>query len=86
MRTLGLYLVIIGISSFVLMLFDVEFRIFTWMDVWGDLGGLFIRLALIIFGLVLMFRKPKSPYEQFRELREIEEIEQERKKHSEKES
>ncbi len=66
MRGIGLVLVVLGVGSLVLPFFGYQFGLVDWIDNWGVLIGLGIRLVAIILGLGLIF----FPEENEDELRE----------------
>jgi uncharacterized membrane protein YeaQ/YmgE (transglycosylase-associated protein family) len=55
MRSLGFFLIIMGIGSFVLHSMDREFRLLQWVDNWGATTGNVIRIAAAVIGAVLVF-------------------------------
>jgi hypothetical protein len=81
MRTIGFYLLLMGLSSFIVMAFNTEFRVFSWMDQWGSLSGIAIRLGIIFVGIIFASLKPKRIEDRYPELREIHELEL-KKEHS----
>lgn len=55
MKTIGGWLVIFGLGSFVLGLIGYEFTLMMWVDNWGSAVGWIIRGAMIVIGSVLWF-------------------------------
>jgi len=60
MAELGKWLVIIGIGSFALNFFGMEFKLLMWIDSWGVSTGYLIRAAFIMVGAVLFCLGMKS--------------------------
>lgn len=56
MGKIGLYLMIFGIGSFLLNLAGREFVILMWIDMFGPLIGMAIRIAMIVGGALLFFK------------------------------
>lgn len=54
MKSLGVFLVLMGAGSFVLNQLGMEFLLLGWIDLWGAAVGIAIRIALIVLGVVLM--------------------------------
>ncbi|PTX63004.1 hypothetical protein C8N46_102405 [Kordia periserrulae] len=55
MKQIGMYLAIFGIGSIVLYFFDMQFKILTWIDEWGETTGWAIRIGMIVLGAILFF-------------------------------
>jgi hypothetical protein len=53
MKSIGGWLFIFGAGSFLLHLFDMEFRLLSWIDNWGATTGIAIRVGLIVVGAAL---------------------------------
>lgn len=53
--TLGFLLFVFGVLALVLSLVGVKLAILVWIDHWGLLGGLMIRFAMIIGGLLMVY-------------------------------
>ncbi|MEB2782828.1 hypothetical protein U3A58_20775 [Algoriphagus sp. C2-6-M1] len=51
----GLLLAAMGILSMVLALFNYNFRLLSWVDIWGNGMGWVIRILLIGIGGALFF-------------------------------
>ena len=51
----GLLLAALGIMSIVLSLFNYNIRLLSWIDIWGNTTGWFIRILLIVGGGALFF-------------------------------
>lgn len=60
MKKIGSYLVIAGVISIILNLFNYNLRILLWIDTWGLTTAWFIRTGIILLGLVLFFAGPKN--------------------------
>ena len=54
MGQFGIWIIILGVGSFVLNLIGVEFRLLMWVDLWGPGIGTAIRLGLIALGVLLV--------------------------------
>lgn len=52
---LGFILFISGFLSLVLMLVGVKLAPLLWIDAWGGLPGLIIRLAMILTGILMVY-------------------------------
>lgn len=63
MRELGKYLAIIGLGSFAIGAFGLEFKLLMWIDAWGPLVGNSIRVALIVIGASMFFLGSNSEEE-----------------------
>lgn len=53
-------MIVFGIGSGILSLFDYEIEMLMWIDNWGDGVAWFIRSALILVGLALMSTAQKG--------------------------
>ncbi len=53
MKSLGFWLFVFGVGSFVLNQFGREFRLLSWIDNWGPSTGMAIRVGLIVIGAAL---------------------------------
>jgi len=53
MKSIGGWLVILGLGSFLLQRFGYEFRLLSWVDNWGPTVGLAIRLGCVVAGIAL---------------------------------
>ncbi|MBS9461948.1 hypothetical protein KIM67_05960 [Flagellimonas sp. 389] len=51
----GLILVVMGIASMVLSIFNYNIRLLAWVDLWGITMGWIIRILLIAGGAALFF-------------------------------
>jgi len=56
MASLGWYLVIAGVGSGLMTLFNYEFSLLIWIDTWGGGFAWLIRGAFILIGLALVQR------------------------------
>lgn len=64
MKSLGSFLFIFGAGSFLLHLFNMEFRLLSWVDNWGPATGNGIRIGMIVVGAALwFFGKPSEEAE-----------------------
>ncbi|UUO05761.1 hypothetical protein M4951_20610 [Blastopirellula sp. J2-11] len=54
MGGLGGTLVMLGAGSFLLNMVGMEFILLSWVDMWGPLPGIGIRLGAIALGVVMM--------------------------------
>lgn len=64
MRQFGVYFIIAGIGSILLSLFDMNFRLLMWIDMWGEAIGWAIRIGFIAIGAaILMFAHPEDEYD-----------------------
>lgn len=54
MMRIGTLLIVFGAGSFLLGLFNYEFRLLSWVDNWGPAAGNVIRVGLIALGAVLL--------------------------------
>jgi uncharacterized Tic20 family protein len=50
----GFVFIIIGMLSFILMFVGVQLSFLTWLDAFGRLTGLLIRLVFIISGFIII--------------------------------
>jgi len=55
MRKIGLYIAIFGLASIILPYFNLQLRILTWVDNWGETVSWGIKIGLIVLGAVLFF-------------------------------
>jgi hypothetical protein len=53
MKSLGGWLFIFGAGSFLLHVFNMEFRLLSWVDNWGPTTGIAIRVGLMVVGAAL---------------------------------
>lgn len=61
MRQFGLLLVVLGLVSIGLQVFNMNVRYLIWVDNWGTNVGWGIRAGLVVLGAILMVAgKPKS--------------------------
>jgi hypothetical protein len=60
MKSLGMWLAIIGAGSFLLNLIGFEFSLLAWIDNWGTGTGVGIRIGLIVVGGALFFLGSKK--------------------------
>lgn len=64
MRTLGIYIAIIGILSIGLHFLDMNFIFLKWINQWGETNGWLIRGGITVLGVMLYFvgsRKEPAP-------------------------
>jgi hypothetical protein len=54
MRAIGVLLLILGVGSFLLRKFNMEFMLFNWVDKWGTQNGNYIRIGAAVLGLLLI--------------------------------
>ena len=54
MKGFGIFLIIMGLGSFVLNMMGREFALLAWIDTWGATPGIAIRLGLAALGVVLI--------------------------------
>jgi hypothetical protein len=54
MKTIGVLLVILGVGSFFLHQFNMEFLFFNWIDNWGTQSGNYIRIGSAVLGILLI--------------------------------
>jgi len=50
----GMTFIIMGLGSFLLNMFGVEFALLMWVDNWGPTAGTAIRLGFTAIGVVMM--------------------------------
>lgn len=55
MKKAGIYIVIFGIASIILPLFDLQLKLLMWVDNWGETVSWAIKIGLIVIGAVLFF-------------------------------
>jgi hypothetical protein len=60
LRSIAGFVVIAGVISSVLALFDYELRILMWIDLWGTGVGWAIRAGLVVVGAGLFFLLPSG--------------------------
>jgi hypothetical protein len=53
MKSLGMWMVILSLGSFVLRMMGMDFILISWMDNWGDAMGTGLRLGAAAVGAVL---------------------------------
>lgn len=65
MKSLGGLLFLLGVGTFVLNYFNMQFKVLSWIDTWGPQVSLGIRVGLIVVGAALWFmgRKKAVPAE-----------------------
>lgn len=63
-RSFAGFLVFAGLMSIVLNLVGYNLRILMWIDLWGDVVGWLIRVALVVGGGVLFFVLPSEAAKQ----------------------
>ena len=64
MRQFGFYFILAGIGSIILSLFDMNFRLLMWVDMWGEGVAWAIRIGFIAIGVaILMFAHPEDDYD-----------------------
>ncbi len=54
-RFIGFFLFIFGMLSFVFLLTGINFTFLTWVDSFGGLTGLIIRICMICLGLLISY-------------------------------
>jgi hypothetical protein len=55
MQGLGGFLVLMGAGSFVLQFMNMEFTLLSWVDNWGPVVGICIRIGFILVGAIIWF-------------------------------
>jgi len=55
MKSIGTTLLILGVGTIVLNFAGFEFRVLSWIDMWGETVGWAIRAAIIVAGAVVFF-------------------------------
>ena len=50
MRSLGMLMIVLGVGSTVMYFANMEFRLLTWIDNWGQGIGWAIRGGLVVVG------------------------------------
>lgn len=63
MKTLGMWMAILGAGSFVLNMMGREFTLISWIDNWGPTVGISIRVAMVVVGAILFFMGMKQEKE-----------------------
>lgn len=53
MKSIGGWLIVLGLGSFVLQWLGYDFRLLSWVDNWGSTIGLVIRLSCVVVGIAL---------------------------------
>lgn len=53
MKSLGMWMVILGLGSFLLSFANMDFILVSWMDNWGASTGVVLRIALAVVGAIL---------------------------------
>ncbi len=53
MRSIGSFLVIMGVGSIALHFFNYEFKLLMWIENWGPTVGWVIRGAMIVVGGII---------------------------------
>lgn len=54
MGSWGVWLIIMGAGSFLLNMIGMEFILLSWVDMWGPIPGIAIRLGVIGLGVVML--------------------------------
>ncbi len=60
MKTLGMWMAILGAGSFVLNMMGREFVLISWIDNWGTTVGTGIRIGMVVIGVVLFLAGMKQ--------------------------
>ena len=60
MKTIGMWMAILGGGSFLLNMMGREFVLISWIDNWGPDVGIGIRIAMIVVGAGLFFAGMKQ--------------------------
>lgn len=60
MKRFGLFLLVLGLGSIALHFANMEFRLLTWIEMWGATVAWVIRGALALAGAVLLVVDAKS--------------------------
>ncbi|MEN7342185.1 MAG: hypothetical protein AAAFM81_04550 [Pseudomonadota bacterium] len=55
MKTIGMWMAILGGGSFLLNMMGREFVLISWIDNWGPDVGIGIRVGMIVVGAILFF-------------------------------
>ena len=55
MLQIGLLLILLGAGSFGLHQVGMEFKLLSWVDMWGIDTGNMIRIGAIVLGVILAF-------------------------------
>lgn len=55
MKSIGMWVAIFGVGSFILNMMGREFTLLSWIDMWGPTAGTGIRIGMIVVGAVLFF-------------------------------
>lgn len=58
MKSIGLYMMIAGVASIVLIFLNMNLRLLMWIDMWGETIGWVIRIGLIGIGAAIYFMTP----------------------------
>lgn len=64
---IGFILFVLGFLALVLQMVGVQLMFLTWLDTWGGGTGLFLRLLMIIAGLVIVIvaRSNEQTHDEF---------------------
>lgn len=60
MKSIGMWMAILGVGSFILNMMGREFSLLSWIDSWGPTVGIGIRVGLIVVGAILFFMGMKQ--------------------------
>jgi hypothetical protein len=69
MASLGWYLIIFGVGSGLMSIFNHEFTLLTWIDSWGDGFAWLIRGGFILGGMALVSRGQKQQHRKVQAVR-----------------
>ncbi|WP_346882727.1 hypothetical protein [uncultured Algibacter sp.] len=60
MKKIGGYIAIFGVLAIVLPFFNLQLRLLTWIDNWGETVSWAIKIGLIVIGAVLFLMGNKE--------------------------
>ena len=55
MARFGLFILSLGVVSFILNMMSLNFKILMWIDLWGTKIGMIIRAVMVVLGGALIF-------------------------------
>jgi hypothetical protein len=53
MKSLGMWMVILALGSFLMHMANMDFILISWMDSWGESTGIVLRVVTAVVGAVL---------------------------------
>ncbi|WP_299275747.1 hypothetical protein [uncultured Psychroserpens sp.] len=60
MKKIGMYIALFGVLAIVLPFFELQLRLLSWIDNWGETTSWIIKIGLIVVGGILFFMASKN--------------------------